>query len=325
MIVDEDGKPVDYRFLDISPNFEAYTGLADAKGRTALELVPTLEYHWVETYARVGIGRESVRFENNSVPMGRWFEVCATPAGDHGQLIICFNDITERKQAEEEREVSLARSQRLFEELSHRVKNSLAVVASIISTEARAAPEETKEVLSRVGARITAVSRLYDAISRSGSIDQVASGPYLSAIVEGLNDALLKNEPTRIEADFANVFLTAQQAIPLGLVLNELVTNGVKHAFSDGEAGVVRVAVRQEDGDLVLTVADNGNGGGGEDGNGGLGTRLVQAFVMDLNGTLEKECTGEGTQITVRFEPEPVNTEDALSEDRGPGLAGAAG
>ena len=100
MILDDDGQAVDYRFLEVNPLFEEMTGLADAGGRTAYELVPNLEPHWVETYARVALGGEPVRFESGSEAMGRWFDVFATPVEPHGRFALVFKDITERREAE---------------------------------------------------------------------------------------------------------------------------------------------------------------------------------------------------------------------------------
>lgn len=97
MVVDAAGEPVDYRFLEVNPLFEAMTGLVGAVGRTALELVPNLERHWVETYARVGLGGETLRFENGSEAMGRWFDVFAAPVLPRGRFALVFKDITEQK------------------------------------------------------------------------------------------------------------------------------------------------------------------------------------------------------------------------------------
>ncbi|MDX1935216.1 MAG: PAS domain S-box protein [Capsulimonadales bacterium] len=111
MIVDADGNPVDYRFLEINPLFESMTGLRNPVGRTALELVPGLERFWVETYARVGLGGETIRFESHSLPMERWFDVFATPVRPHGRFLLLFKNITERKLREEERGRLLAEIQ----------------------------------------------------------------------------------------------------------------------------------------------------------------------------------------------------------------------
>jgi PAS domain S-box-containing protein len=110
MLFDADGRPVDYRFEEANPAFEAMTGLRGALGRTARELVPGLEPFWFETYGRVALTGEPVRFENESVPMGRWFDVHASRLGGPGsrKVAIVFTNITARKEAEAERARLLA-------------------------------------------------------------------------------------------------------------------------------------------------------------------------------------------------------------------------
>ncbi len=101
MIVDESGAPIDYRFLEVNPLFEAMTGLIDATGRTALELVPELEFEWIAAYARVALDGETLRFEQGSEVMGRWFDVFSMPVEPQGHFAIIFKDQTDQKSAVE--------------------------------------------------------------------------------------------------------------------------------------------------------------------------------------------------------------------------------
>ncbi|MBI4940821.1 MAG: SpoIIE family protein phosphatase [Actinobacteria bacterium] len=101
MLVDDTGVATDYRFLEVNPLFEEMTGLKGAVGRTALELVPDLEPVWVQTYARVGVGRETLRFEQGSAAMGRWFDVFAVPVDPAPRFAIVFKDETTRRQTED--------------------------------------------------------------------------------------------------------------------------------------------------------------------------------------------------------------------------------
>ncbi len=103
MIFDSENKPVDYRFLETNPMFEKQTGLKNAVGKTARELVPELEKHWFEIYGKVALSGKSARFTEGSEAMGRWFDVHAFRQGDPDsrKVALLFTDISERKQVEE--------------------------------------------------------------------------------------------------------------------------------------------------------------------------------------------------------------------------------
>jgi PAS domain len=101
MLVDEQGVAVDYRFILVNPLFEEMTGLVDAAGKTALELLPNLERVWIDTYSRVAFGQETIRFEQGSDAMGRWFEVFAAPVPPHGRFAVVFKDQTARRRWEQ--------------------------------------------------------------------------------------------------------------------------------------------------------------------------------------------------------------------------------
>jgi PAS domain S-box-containing protein len=103
MIFDEHQRPLDYRFLETNSVFSQQTGLINAVGKTALELVPNLEPHWLELYGNVALTGESIRFVEGSEAMGRWFEVYAFRMGEEGsrQVALLFTDISERKKSEE--------------------------------------------------------------------------------------------------------------------------------------------------------------------------------------------------------------------------------
>jgi PAS domain S-box-containing protein len=99
MLFDKQGKPHDYRFVKCNPAFERHTGLVDAVGKTARELVPSLDDFWFQTYGDVASTGKSIRFENHAPAMERWFEVHAVRVGsaEEGLVGLVFNDITERK------------------------------------------------------------------------------------------------------------------------------------------------------------------------------------------------------------------------------------
>ncbi|MBW4528262.1 MAG: PAS domain S-box protein [Phormidium tanganyikae FI6-MK23] len=113
LLLDENGTPIDYRFLEVNPIFEAMTGLEQATGKTARELVPNLEVEWLETYGRMVLTGESVRFEQQSIAINRWFDVNAFCIGEpqSNQFAILFTNISDRKRAEQALRESEERSQ----------------------------------------------------------------------------------------------------------------------------------------------------------------------------------------------------------------------
>jgi PAS domain S-box-containing protein len=117
MICDDSGKPIDYRFLEANPLFEEFTGLADPVGNTALQLVPDLEPIWVETYARVALAGETLRFEQGFGAVGRWFDVFSVPVEPHGRFAIVLKDQTDRHAAE----LALRESEERFRTIANRL------------------------------------------------------------------------------------------------------------------------------------------------------------------------------------------------------------
>ncbi|SIO47501.1 PAS domain S-box-containing protein [Bradyrhizobium erythrophlei] len=121
VLFDENEKPVDYRFLQISPSFERQTGIKNATGRRMREIAPQHEEHWFEIYGRIALTGEPMRFENEAKQLGRWYDVYAFRVEDpkRRRVGILFNDITERKRAEAEARDSERRYREAQAELAH--------------------------------------------------------------------------------------------------------------------------------------------------------------------------------------------------------------
>jgi PAS domain S-box-containing protein len=104
ILLDDNGKAIDYRLLEVNPAFEKMTGITPeaAQGSTARELVPGIEDWWIETYADAALNGKSFRFENSVAELERWFDAYVTPVGDQrdGRFVLVFSDISERKRAE---------------------------------------------------------------------------------------------------------------------------------------------------------------------------------------------------------------------------------
>ncbi len=133
MLFDDNDLPIDYRFLEVNPVFERMTGLKNAKGHTALELIPDLEKHWIDIYGKVALTGQSVRFESGSEQMdNRWFDVYAFKFGneDERKVALLFNNITERRQSE----IELKQAKELAEKAAKAKEDFLAHMSHEIRT-----------------------------------------------------------------------------------------------------------------------------------------------------------------------------------------------
>src|ERR1700754_62352 len=121
VLFDDGGKPIDYRFLQLSPSFERQTGIENAAGRRRREIAPQHEEHWFEIYGRIALTGEPMRFENEAKQLGRWYDVYAFRVEDpeRRRVAILFNDITKRKRAEAEARDSERRYREVQAELAH--------------------------------------------------------------------------------------------------------------------------------------------------------------------------------------------------------------
>ena len=134
VLFDANDRPIDYRFLEINPAFEQQTGLRQAVGKTARQLVPNLEDHWIKIYGQVALTGKSVRLENGSEAMNRWFDVyaCRTGQPEARKVAVVFKDISDRVSHEAEREQLLQREQTAREaaETANRIKDEFLAVLS---------------------------------------------------------------------------------------------------------------------------------------------------------------------------------------------------
>jgi PAS domain S-box-containing protein len=241
MIYDSAGAAVDYRFLEINPVFEKQTGLANALGKTALELVPDLEPWWIEKYGEVALTGKAVRFEHDSVAMGRLFDVFASrlDGPESRKLAILFRDITARRRAEEALRHSEARQRVLVDELQHRTRNLIAVVRSI-ANQSIATTSTPAGFKAEFNDRLTALSRVQGLLSRS-SREKIGIGEIVNVELEALG--AIPGE--RLEIEGPPVRLRNSVVQTLALAIHELATNARKHGALTQPGGHLRVSWRE--------------------------------------------------------------------------------
>jgi PAS domain S-box-containing protein len=222
-------------------------------------------------------------------------------AGNHTkQILVAIEDVTEQKRLEHEHAAAHERIAALLQELGHRIKNSLQIIVAMVSLEARNHKSgEGKAALERVLHRIAALGRLYSMLGETNSVEEVDAASYLEALCRDLIESVQKENGTSIalETDIESEPLPVDRAIPLGLIVNELVTNAVKYAFPSETRGTVLVTLKRIPGELRLMVSDDGKGVDPRRADSGLGGRLVETFARQLGGQVERESSNKGTNV----------------------------
>lgn len=241
-------------------------------------------------------------------------EVFNSPVYDSaGELVAIIGislDITERRQTEETLRASLAEKDVLLRELYHRTKNTLQVIRGMISLQADRLPDsqDVSRLVEDTEDRINAMALVHQMLYTGKDLSQVHIGEY----VERLCAQLLANHDGaegRIEVttEISDLSLLLDAAIPLGLILNELLTNSVRHAFPDGEPGSIVIGLeKMESGQLLLRYTDDGVGiPEGIDFKKGksLGLELIYGIAeQQLSGTVRMNGT-DGIEFSLEFSP----------------------
>lgn len=184
-------------------------------------------------------------------------------------------------------------------EMQHRVKNNLQLVLSSIAIQKRRySNEDAQRALDHVASRINAISLAHDQLSPSQEGQMVRLSDYLRALCSSLKQ---QTENVEIDLDLADLELGIDRAVPLGLILNEVATNSIKHAFGDA-GGHINVSLRAGVGygEARMTLSDNGKGFK-TPAAGGSGLKLIQSLARQIGGSVVQESSEQGTKTSLTF------------------------
>ncbi len=220
---------------------------------------------------------------------------------DETSLVAIFDDVTARWETEERLLTSVRERETLLREAYHRVKNNMQVVSDLLSLQARLSGDaKLAESVRASESRIAAMTLVHEALYKAESLATIDLAAYLSRLVEMLLD-VYGHDRADISTDLAHVQLSTAQAIPCGLILNELIANSIRHAAPAHGKAHVWVSVRTAGSGVVeLAVSDDGPGLRGQ-GAPGLGLQLVAGLVeSQLDGT-HQTSSGPGLRHVIRF------------------------
>ncbi len=200
-----------------------------------------------------------------------------------------------------------ARHAMLMREGDHRIKNSLQIISSLMSIQA--GPDETSSVamaLRTTAARIRSVARIHDALQASGGEDSLDLGAALSAMCDSLHDMAGGARGVEVHVSSESIHAPVAFSQPVVLAVNELVVNALRHAFPDNASGRICVDISRQNGEVRITVSDNGVGLPPDYSEGrGYGIKLVRMMTEQIGGVLHvTSASGAHFVITA---PEPAS------------------
>jgi len=212
----------------------------------------------------------------------------------------------ENDEAVEQIRLARDRAEAMLREVNHRVGNSLQLVSTFMSLQLRhLADEGARAALREAQARIEAVAHVHRRLYTSGDMSSVAMDEYLAGLIDELGKSLGPDEgsPT-LTLEAAPMRVSTDQAVSLGVVVTELVTNAVKYAYAPGQGGQIRVILKPDaEGRALLTVEDDGPGmGDGAPKGTGLGGKIIAAMASGLRSAVEIDHAHKGVRARLAFD-----------------------
>ncbi len=285
----------------------------DLIGLSHYEVFPDIPDRWKSVHQRVLAGAVE-RCDEGPFPGadGRteWLQWEARPwfnaSREIGGLVFFTQIITGQREAKEFLKASLAEKETLLKEVHHRVKNNLQVISSLLQLQSEGLVEPRLLTLFREAQdRVRAMAQVHESLHRSGNLAAVNFGAQVVELAGNLlRSYRTDGAPVRLETETQPVQIDIDLAVPLSLIVNELVTNTFKYAFSNGRGGVLRVIFREcADGALFLSIGDDRPGLPATcelEYSTSLGLKVVRTLAGQIGGRLEI-LRGHGTVFTLTF------------------------
>ena len=219
--------------------------------------------------------------------------------------LISLIDITDRKKAERLLTTSLKEKELLLREIHHRVKNSLQLISSLLSLQASEIDDD--EIIARYKEsenRIHTIALIHESLYQSTNISNINFQSYVEVLIEDIiNSYNINTNKIKTTLELGNYNLGIETAIPVGLIINELVSNSLKHAFNGYDKGEIKIILEKNMDTYTLTVKDNGIGlpdGFNYEETSSLGILLINSLVNQIEGKMTVKVNG-GTMVIIEF------------------------
>ncbi len=254
-----------------------------------------------------------------TIPVSFSGSVMKSKTGKVDGIVCVAQDITIRKEIEEER-IKSAKAERdaekkraeqtsvLLREIHHRVKNNLQIITSLLSLQSSFIDDEKTKALFRYSQyRINSMALIHEMLYQTKDISKINYHDYLQKLVSGLITTMKGGENgVKLELDVQDIHLNIDTSIPLGLMINEIVTNSLKYGFKDIEEGILTIHIEKlKYPNFILRIGDNGPGFSSKinfRNTNSLGLKLIHKLVIQLRGNIEKDNSRRGTHYIISFQ-----------------------
>jgi two-component sensor histidine kinase len=219
--------------------------------------------------------------------------------------VITFIDITESRRLQEELHHQLSEKDTLLKEVHHRVKNNMSNIESLLSIQSGLTTNpEIKNALQQAVFRVQSMRIVYDKLLLTKDLREISIKNYIETVIDSLHNVFADKQNIVIEKHISDFLILSKQAISIGIIINELLTNVFKYAFKDHDKGTVFISIEKVDNIVTLNIKDNGIG---IDKNielnksHGFGLTIVKMLAEQLKGTYTVE-NDNGTKSVLKFE-----------------------
>jgi PAS domain S-box-containing protein len=294
----------------------------DVLGRNLWEVFPESVdgpfYRLFERAMRAGAPAHLEEFYPHS-PCGRWFEVHAYPSAEG--LAVYFRDVTARRHTGEKIKRALQEKEVLLREVHHRVKNNLQVICSMLRLQERNIRDDTLlQVLRDCRARVHAMAMLHDQLHRAKDFSNINLGEYIRNLAASLFSSYgVNSADVSLRLDIEDIPVAVDTAIPCGLIVNELVSNSLRHAFPEGRTGHVSLDLHARPGGCIeLAIGDDGRGfpeSANPTDTRSLGLWLVDLLAGQIGASVERSSIG-GAQYRLVFVGQAISPANQLTNSK---------
>ena len=302
---------IDGTILEISPSIEIVSNGAyhrnDLIGKSMNQFYPDEkernEFLSV-IHERLSVNDYEIYLQNKDgsfTPCAVSSKVCFNAVGNPSKIIGSIRNISDRKRAEERIQSLLNGKELMLQEVHHRIKNNMNTIYGLLSLQAETLKDPTvRKALEDAGSRVKSMMVLYDKLYTSADFQEISVSNYIPSLVDEIISNFQNNTSVRVTKKIEDFVLDVNKIQPLGIILNELLTNIMKYAFPGRNDGLISISITLTDSVITLIIEDNGVGMKDIKNYSGFGLMLVSLLTEQLNGKINFEHVN-GTRIILTF------------------------